>query len=1225
MVIDRCSAFTAANTFNGAEILALMLQKNSTNLFAMIDSSEGDECEESIKGTMTLYTLAVGMYVSVCMDYVERERETHTAWLSSVLSDLGSAMSITALRMRYRPLKDKFSTPTAAAGCPSLVEMLVNAISTVKESAEEYYAHKSDQQRSDAGRAHHHAVTLCYSTVLRSLPETVLLLPGQDEPHRAPSVDRSCMRSASLELRSDEFGMKRVVELLMKYESNTENQHESAIRMLHCCESWAKYVSVPTDIVNLTIGNIGSNYFQIMNPCATREEERAREASLQYLVAIFDSAAHTLTTKDVLMAVLGAVKKSSSNGKKKTRSKSKKRADKVLGELVAAHHEEQGDTSDNIAGMELKARRNAACVAAALAFGISIEGGSIASDGFGLRPAITNEATTNHMISSTICSVGVSVLPHLLSEGIEEHWRTELIQVVLATLQRLCGNTNRDTRCQAYEPLFAFASSLSNAESTTMVHAAVDSLSGCVLALGEACQYPRSYFNELNLTVNNDDEIEVERNDVRDVARTVCSLDSGVVNDASPSLLVLERIINACGDAIRRCIGDNALPHETAVHILSALAKPLNKLATLYKENPFHKGRIVMISALTSLGSINEKVSDSFESMSMSDTLPISRLACMATASYSPMMSALVEVIHGTGGEGDTQLCSSLKRTIMVSLRQAILSSAVIPELVAESTLSSSRYDIRGAMRGPGGEDHVGILALMRMSEESDNLTHAMFEVQPAILNDFVELHARLKAAEASRGLRDWGTGVCPVSRRILLRVICRLSKFPGAGQGHAVMEQLVNAPLREITSRKQSPYCAERLYNFTESSYDLAYFSPELLSNALSTVPEALEAVTMTVIEGYSRPFSDEQATIQWARLRGAAYTMLRTLVTGDMSDIAARAIGALIKAECQVATAHFDVSPSDSSFTIFCDAVVGEDTVNAGVYIMLIKAHLDEIAKRKGDFQGANKCISLLQDVARDVLQLITLPSPEASNSVDPRPTTMEAWFLSMTSLLALSNTRLGMTSAGAVEEIVATSCTAAMSVIFMKDIRSLNEEPGLSLDGAQTSSIILFMTVGMPSILASLSKGGATPLLQVSCEGQSTQYDGSIAVGVFVACLLRGVSGALPPWCVEDTPELFKAIYFAMGKDSDGFIHILNLAVHLTAASPTGCIQVGDRIGGKYVDCSPSHLNQFISKARDVCVKNDWKRFKVILKTLCGGKKKDSGFSLKPQLTNFDCDRL
>ena len=115
------------------------------------------------------------------------------------------------------------------------------------------------------------------------------------------------------------------------------------------------------------------------------------------------------------------------------------------------------------------------------------------------------------------------------------------------------------------------------------------------------------------------------------------------------------------------------------------------------------------------------------------------------------------------------------------------------------------------------------------------------------------------------------------------------------------------------------------------------------------------------------------------------------------------------------------------------------------------------------------------------------------------------------------------------------------------------------------------------------------------------------------------------ALPPWCVEDTPDLFKALYFATGKDSDMFIHFLNLGIHLTAASPTGRIRVGDRIGGKYVDCSPTHLNQFMSKAREVCVKNDWKRFKVIIKTLCGGKKKDSGFILKPQLTNFDCDRL
>ena len=175
-------------------------------------------------------------------------------------------------------------------------------------------------------------------------------------------------------------------------------------------------------------------------------------------------------------------------------------------------------------------------------------------------------------------------------------------------------------------------------------------------------------------------------------------------------MLILERTVNACSTSVQDSLSKNHLPSETVVHILSALAKPLNKLGKKYTQQPSDFGCLIMGTALRSMGSVCDQLNSSFDSRSMSEILPLSRLVLMGMSSLAPMLSALVNVMNEqattTRSDKEKELFIVLKGTYLSSLQHAILSTSKIPELAAESSLQSTRYDIRGSMRSPGGEDH---------------------------------------------------------------------------------------------------------------------------------------------------------------------------------------------------------------------------------------------------------------------------------------------------------------------------------------------------------------------------------------------------------------------------------------------------------------------------------------------------------------------------------------
>jgi len=1307
MLVHRCAGSESNSTNNnctlceGTKLLSLVLQRNSSSLLTNATNVDEEHREAQIKGTLIMLSLAVAMYVSAFWDceeehqynvHMQNQQQHHqharTPWANSVLSDFGSALSVTALRMRYRPVKDKYATPSPEPSCPPLIDMLVNALNAVKESAEHLFTeamqqHPQQQQQqlqTAIQQAHQYAVRRSIAACLKALPETVLLPPGHEDAHRIPSVDRACLRAASMELRAigtgtinhdnnDTIigtGMDKAWKVLTELEPGDTDA--SAARLLECCESWARHVAIPIPVVEVTVGSFAVRHLH------SEHQPKAQAAAFQYLISIFEAASPAFTPSDILTAALGVgagghkgkgsrggggvTKKNSNkcNTKKKQGNKSKKRHDKRLGRAIAIQdgQDDGGATANDAAEKELFGRRNAACVAAAATFGVSIPDGAMADGDMGLRLAASNPSTSTHGICSTVAAAATSVLPHLLflersdGEGKSHHmWRLELFSTIATVIRRMCSSPIRELRALAYEPLMVLHTSLNSVEyvSLRMEQVAVDAICECTLELATSCGYPAGYFDRLY--ENSDEELEIERNDVRDVARSVCSLDSGVIGtQKSPSILILERIINECNNAIQHSTTSGQLPPETVVHLLSSLAKPLNKLGKKYKEQPSSIGCTIMTTSLLALGSVSGRLNASFESLSMAQILPLSRLASMASASFSPMFACLAQVMREPAASDlEKEMVRVFKGTLLSSLQHSLLSSKNIPELVAESTLSVTRYDVKGAMRGPGGEDHVGCIALVRLSRESDYLTNAVFEVYgTSILHDLSCLYQALKTSELERGFGcDHGKGVTPISRRIILRVISHLALYEMKGtndqssNGGTILRQLVQVPLGEMRSQKEHPFSADKVFRLSEASFDLSFFSPELVADLFDNPSDDLGIMFECVVTGYAKLActSDADAVFhQWARLRGAALSVLRTCLKANISNYCASIISALIKAECEAAAVQSNRGPQSGS-NIFSDCVIGEEMLHAGAYIVLIRECLDRIGKEEGQMEKhmeeCRRCLSVLKEVSPLVMPLMLHHSPEATSHVDPRPTIAEAWFLTMTSLVSICKKHNHIASSlvkDDMESFMGESLSVTVSLSFLKDLGSRESsspatQKGMSLDGPHTLAMNGFTSECMIAGPRILTKMGRSIVSIVQVNHIFDQSN--IGVIILAASLLRAVSGALPPWSVEDTPTLAQSMYLAMHSDPDAFIEIFSAATKVTASANFGAIKSGELLAGRYLDVSNKHIESFLHQSKEVCIKGNWKKLKVILKATCGGKKKDSGFNLKPQFTSWECDRI
>ena len=725
----------------------------------------------------------------------------------------------------------------------------------------------------------------------------------------------------------------------------------------------------------------------------------------------------------------------------------------------------------------------------------------------------------------------------------------------------------------------------------------------CTLALAASCGYPVGYFDCLH--DDNDGELESERNDVRDVARSVCGLETGCSGDQkSPPILVLERIVTACSTTIQNAASSGQLPPEAVVHILSALAKPLNKLGKMHCEQRSNTACTLLTTALLSLEMVCNQLNFSFDTHSVSQLFPSSRLTLLAIASLSPLLSSIAKTATDPVPNAvEQEMIVVFRRALLSYLHHALMSTERIPELNVQS-IPKTRYDIRGAMTGPGGDDHVGCIALLRLTHESDCLTRAILEIYGhTFVEDLSSLYQSLKKYELERGVGiEHGKGVTPFSRRVVLRVISRLALSSISGTSEepsnvTVLHHLVEVPLQEIRSQKGQPFSAETLYRVCEASMDLSFFSPEIIANMFNNnISDSVGIIAEYVTFGYSshlNPF-DDFLWKQWARLRGSAYALLLTCIKANITQHSASLISALVNSEIDAAVMQCNHGP-DKGSNVFNDSVVGDEMANAGVYIMLVKECLDRLNKGQA---GVDKCIeeyriclAVLKDVAPAVLKLIMHQSPEASSHVDPRPSTAEAWYLTMATLVSScqdDETIAASLVADGVEPFIGDSLSVYIALVLMKDYGAnrAQVQKGMSLDGPQTVSMLTFIgeCLLFPSIL---SAGGRSILSMIQIN--DVYGESNVGAVIFAASLLRAFSGAVPPWSIEEAPALIKSMYVALGNDPDRLVQILRAGSKVTLANNSfGAVKEGELIAGPYLKVSDSHIESFLHQTKDVCRK-------------------------------------
>jgi hypothetical protein len=316
-----------------------------------------------------------------------------------------------------------------------------------------------------------------------------------------------------------------------------------------------------------------------------------------------------------------------------------------------------------------------------------------------------------------------------------------------------------------------------------------------------------------------------------------------------------------------------------------------------------------------------------------------------------------------------------------------------------------------------------------------------------------------------------------------------------------------------------------------------------------------------------------------------------------------------ALINGECEAIQKQCAAGPCSIS-SLFHETLLEE--VPAGLFVHILGSAVAN---------GSN--LQPLSSIKDAVLKTILLECPEAKGFEDPRPFVLEAWLLSLIDLMALHHV-----NNQAVIVMLNETFVAMVLLLLRKNLgRTLelrSNDSGLGLDGPTSLALMDFLVSYFSlggEMLASLS---LILSREIRLEDKDNSNDDARARGItiIVAVLLRGVQGGLPPWAVETIPQVFSALYGATGRNPQDFGAFLQLATNVRLSN-------NELLSGRFFGTMSEKTKQdFISRAMKECAQDDlasWRRFKVIVKQACGGKKKETDYKQKPSPTSWLLERF
>ena len=879
----------------------------------------GSEIEERIKGELMMLVLGSIIYYNTYLNVLEKEFSKMQGQATNFMKNTGigplmhtlsSAMAVIAMRLRYTTSSvhnvntlsisandtiqsilseqqqqlSQTNEPIGAGTANNIpiVRMMLQSIECISQAASLMSMQQivpAIQQYESLHQLHSsittEAIHKCIYTQLSTVPDALIGGNTSGGIRGRLSVDPKCIQYMNIELSTPETGIQIVMDSLHFILDQQQDQAIDVSRhhlFFLTCERWAKCVPLPKDFVERTI-TYSLNH--ILPNIDDESSESMQNAFSSYLINIFESACMTITQIASFNVGLSTDPNMSSHPpeRKRQSSKSKKRQKEKFDSVTNHDHIVQAEKQ--------KVHRGD------IAFFAAYTSWEALYKMF--QQNLQQSQDRNYVANGEgpigcVCALVSACLPHIISNqnvGLEMSMVNLFVSNVMDSLKLICSHSNSSVRVLSFEHLPKIHTALVGKSSSTIVEymllteietCITKNMAECAILLAEQCAYPHDYFNDL--TMDNDEDLEIERNDVRDIIRSLTTIDQKTLQ---VPLLVLDYILLYCHETIMISVdstnGEYNLPSEPAVHVLSSPAKSLQYLAqnihSLNKTKYLQTVQSIIRNALYSVIYSCDNVLVAFQlNVSLNQVFPISRLINICLASFSPFFSSML----ANASQFDSNQLELLEGVLCRFVSINIESMKNIPELIAYSSLGNTVYDIRGAMRSPGGEDHVACIALMRLVVESNEVAFAaLTAASKAKNNDIIsiiveisQVHDQLKSLEIKRGPGVFhGSGVTPKSRRVLLKSLCQLGLV--ASKAHqntsdvisSEINRLFHSPLEKIireNARTDIPKVS-LIHSICEATHDLASFPPEFCSQLFyggHDILQGTQLIINTVLTGY-------------------------------------------------------------------------------------------------------------------------------------------------------------------------------------------------------------------------------------------------------------------------------------------------------------------------------------------------------------------------------------
>ena len=422
---------------SGNAMLPLVLQRYQA-------SSTADE--DTIKGELTVLTLTTLLYA-----HTQRCHSQETfARIRPLLSTIASAISVAAARLRYTSI----SVPSPAPNTQPIVQMILQTLSMVHQVAISATPpspeHNSDQIYSTT-------MFLCMSAV----PDAILAGSGSGGgAHGRMSIDPRCFTAITAEVRTQ--GLSQLWEIFQTMPIPTIRD-EQCIMFLEMCESWAKYVPLPTDFARRSVDLIEQAFVDLNTTAIQNLEEAvtAGRAALRYWISIMEGGAWTVD--EVLAASLIQKNENSQQpNKKRQSSKSKKRQKEALEERTSQQQYAQAQN-------EVHHRSEIACEVTMRTWNL-------------FRPLLTRELRAISDLYDDVQGDGPvggiiacanACLPYLVRQPIQTSESVNLFIVISTAVNEICSSPARSVRGFAAESLYMLHDVVGKVEIPTQLQSVI--------------------------------------------------------------------------------------------------------------------------------------------------------------------------------------------------------------------------------------------------------------------------------------------------------------------------------------------------------------------------------------------------------------------------------------------------------------------------------------------------------------------------------------------------------------------------------------------------------------------------------------------------------------------------------------------------------------------------------------------------------------------------------